>query len=126
VSELVKDPSGFRNPKGLDDVVEEGASMSKDKTGRALERRVADLFRALGTWKVEHDVPMAGHQIDVYVEMAGPARSQPPSRGRPVRWKFVDSVRVSADPPLPRWCPAHLLAAPVSGGDQCGGSSWTA
>ena len=49
--------------------------MSEDKTGRTLERQVADLFRALGAWKVEHDVLMAGHQIDVYVEMAGPDRS---------------------------------------------------
>lgn len=49
--------------------------MSEDKTGKALERQVADLYRALGAWKVEHDVPMAGHQIDVYVETSGPARS---------------------------------------------------
>jgi hypothetical protein len=25
--------------------------MSKDKTGKALERQVADLYRALGAWK---------------------------------------------------------------------------
>jgi len=49
--------------------------MSEDKTGKALERQVADLYRALGAWKVEHDVLMAGHQIDVYVEMAGLDRS---------------------------------------------------
>ena len=49
--------------------------MSDDKTGKTLERQVADLFRALGAWKVEHDVPMAGHQIDVYVEMVGPTRA---------------------------------------------------
>ncbi len=49
--------------------------MSEDKTGQALERQVADLYRAMGAWKVEHDVPMMGHQIDVYVEMAGPERS---------------------------------------------------
>lgn len=46
--------------------------MIGDKTGRALERQVADLYRALEVRKVEHDVLMAGHQIDVYVEMAGP------------------------------------------------------
>ena len=49
--------------------------MGEDKTGRALERQVADLYRALGAWKVEHDVWKAGHQIDVYVEMAGPEGS---------------------------------------------------
>ena len=47
--------------------------MSKDKTGRTLERQVAAIYRALGA-RAKHDVPMAGHQIDVYVEMAGPAR----------------------------------------------------
>jgi len=49
--------------------------MSDDRTGRSFERQVADLYRALGAWKVEHDVRMAGHQIDLYVEMAGPERS---------------------------------------------------
>jgi len=49
--------------------------MSEDKTGKTFERQVADLYRALGAWKVEHDKPMAGHQIDVYVEMVGPVRS---------------------------------------------------
>jgi isocitrate dehydrogenase kinase/phosphatase len=48
--------------------------MSEDKTGKTFERQVADLYRALGAWKVEHDKPMAGHQIDVYVEMVGPDR----------------------------------------------------
>ena len=47
----------------------------EDKPGRALERQVADLYRSLGAWKVEHDVLMLGHQIDVYVEMAGPGGS---------------------------------------------------
>ena len=39
------------------------------KTGRELERRVADAYRAMGARKVEHDVELAGHQIDVYVEL---------------------------------------------------------
>jgi hypothetical protein len=39
------------------------------KTGKALERQVADAYRAIGARKVEHDVELAGHQIDVYVEM---------------------------------------------------------
>lgn len=39
------------------------------KTGKALERRVADAYRAIGARKVEHDLELAGHQIDVYVEM---------------------------------------------------------
>jgi hypothetical protein len=45
-------------------VVEEVA-----KTGKELERRVVEVYRALGAWKVEHDVELAGHQIDVYVEL---------------------------------------------------------
>ena len=49
--------------------------MSEDKTGKTFERQVADLYRALGAWKVEHDKLIAGHQIDVYVEMVGPDRS---------------------------------------------------
>jgi len=48
--------------------------MDTDKTGRGFERQVADCYRALGA-KVERDRLMAGHQIDVYVEMAGPDRS---------------------------------------------------
>jgi HEAT repeat protein len=39
------------------------------KTGKALEKRVADAYRAIGARKVEHDVELAGHQIDVYVGM---------------------------------------------------------
>jgi hypothetical protein len=40
--------------------------------GYALERRVASIFRALGA-KVEHDVPLAGNQIDVVVREEGAA-----------------------------------------------------
>ena len=46
------------------------------KTGKALERRVADAYRAIGARKVEHDVELAGHQIDVYVEMETADRSR--------------------------------------------------
>ncbi len=49
--------------------------MSEDGTGKALERQVAGIYRVLGA-KVEHDVLMAGHQIDVYVEMTGPVGAQ--------------------------------------------------
>jgi hypothetical protein len=35
--------------------------MGEGKSGRPFERQVADLYRALGAWKVEHDVLMAGH-----------------------------------------------------------------
>jgi len=49
--------------------------MGEDKTGRTFERQVADCYRAMGAWKVECDVWLLGHQIDVYVEMAGPDRS---------------------------------------------------
>jgi sugar/nucleoside kinase (ribokinase family) len=41
----------------------------RDKTGKTLELQVADRFRALGAKKVEHDVELAGNQIDVYVEL---------------------------------------------------------
>jgi len=44
--------------------------MSEDKTGRSLERQVAAIYRALGA-RAKHDAPMAGHQIDVYVETSG-------------------------------------------------------
>lgn len=42
------------------------------KTGRELERQVADAYRRMGARKVEHDVEMAGNQIDVYVELETP------------------------------------------------------
>jgi len=45
------------------------------KTGKELERQVADAYRAMGARKVEHDVELAGHQIDVYVEMETADRS---------------------------------------------------
>lgn len=41
----------------------------KAKTGKELERRVADAYRKMGARKVEHDVRLAGNQIDVYVEL---------------------------------------------------------
>lgn len=46
----------------------------KAKAGRQLERFVADAYRQLGAWRVEHDVELAGNQIDVYVELATPGR----------------------------------------------------
>jgi len=39
------------------------------KSGQALEQEVADAYRKMGARKVEHDVELAGNQIDVYVEM---------------------------------------------------------
>jgi hypothetical protein len=42
------------------------------KTGKELERRVAQAYRDAGAWKVEHDRELAGNQIDVYVELATP------------------------------------------------------
>ncbi len=41
-------------------------------TGKELERRVADAYRQMGARKVEHDVELAGNQIDVYVELEMP------------------------------------------------------
>lgn len=49
-------------------------SNAKSKPGRELERRVADAYRAMGARKVEHDVELAGNQIDVYVELETPGR----------------------------------------------------
>jgi hypothetical protein len=43
------------------------------RPGRALERQVADAYRAMGA-RVEHDVELAGNQIDVYVEMGSADR----------------------------------------------------
>ena len=45
------------------------------KTGKELERRVADAYRAMGARRVEHDVELAGRQIDVYVELGTSDRS---------------------------------------------------
>jgi hypothetical protein len=36
------------------------------KTGRELERRVAQAYREMGARKVEHDVELAGNQVDIY------------------------------------------------------------
>ena len=43
------------------------------KTGSELERRVADTYRQMGARRVEHDVELAGNQVDVYVELGTPA-----------------------------------------------------
>jgi formylglycine-generating enzyme required for sulfatase activity len=45
-----------------------------NKTGKELERWVADAYRQMGARKVKHDVEMAGNQIDVYVELETPGR----------------------------------------------------
>lgn len=45
-------------------------------TGRTLERQVADAYRAIGARRVAHDVEIAGHQIDVYVELETADRSR--------------------------------------------------
>jgi tetratricopeptide (TPR) repeat protein len=44
----------------------------KVNTGKQLELRVAGAYRRMGASKVEHDVPLAGNQIDVYVELTTP------------------------------------------------------
>jgi hypothetical protein len=46
----------------------------KAKTGKELERRVADAYREMGACRVEHDVELAGNQIDVYIELETPGR----------------------------------------------------
>ena len=45
------------------------------KAGMELELTVAEAYRQMGAWKVEHDVDMAGNQIDVYAELAMPGNS---------------------------------------------------
>ena len=44
----------------------------KVNTGKELELQVADAYRRMGARKVEHDVELAGNQIDVYVELTTP------------------------------------------------------
>jgi hypothetical protein len=46
----------------------------KLNTGKQLELRVAGAYRRMGASKVEHDVPLAGNQVDVYVELTTPGR----------------------------------------------------
>jgi formylglycine-generating enzyme required for sulfatase activity len=49
-----------------------------NETGKELERWVADACRQIGAREVEHDVPMAGDQVDVYEEpQAEPAEPLP-------------------------------------------------
>jgi len=36
----------------------------KVKTGKKLERRVANAYRQMGAWKVEHNRELGGNQID--------------------------------------------------------------
>lgn len=42
------------------------------KTGKELERRVADAYRQMGARTVKHDVELVGNQVDVYVELEMP------------------------------------------------------
>jgi tetratricopeptide (TPR) repeat protein len=47
--------------------------MTQDsKAGGQLERHVAESYRQMGAWKVEHNVDLAGNQVDVYAELATP------------------------------------------------------
>ncbi len=46
----------------------------KAQDGKQLELSVAEAYRQLGAWKVEHDVDLAGNQIDIYVELQTPGR----------------------------------------------------
>ena len=45
------------------------------KAGLELERTVAGAYRQMGAWKVEHDIELAGNQIDVYAELETSDRS---------------------------------------------------
>jgi tetratricopeptide (TPR) repeat protein len=42
------------------------------RAGGQLERYVAESYRQMGAWKVEHNVDLAGNQLDVYAELATP------------------------------------------------------
>jgi tetratricopeptide (TPR) repeat protein len=46
----------------------------KVKTGKKLERRVAEAYRQMGARKVEHNRELGGNQIDVYVELEATGR----------------------------------------------------
>jgi tetratricopeptide (TPR) repeat protein len=43
-------------------------------TGKQLEIDVAQAYRQMGAWKVEHNVEIGGNQIDVYAELETPGR----------------------------------------------------
>ena len=78
-----------------------------DKTGKRLERRVAQAYRDMGARKVEHDVELAGNQIDVYVEIAGPdgslhriaaeAKDRSKAVGKPIVNAFAAIVKLLCD-----------------------------
>jgi len=74
------------------------------KTGKKLERRVVDAYRAMGAWrKVEHDVDLAGNQIDVYVELETPGHLlhriavEAKDRTRPVGVKIINDFAQIVD-----------------------------
>lgn len=48
------------------------STMAQVNNGKELEMRVAQAYRQLGARKVEHNVELAGNQIDVYVELETP------------------------------------------------------
>ena len=54
----------------------EAIAMTKKvaKTGKELERRVAQAYRRIGASEVQHNVELAGNQIDIYVELETPGR----------------------------------------------------
>ena len=45
---------------------------SQSNTGKELEQQVAYAYRAMGARRVQHDVELAGNQIDVYIELEAP------------------------------------------------------
>ena len=73
------------------------------KTGRELERLVAQAYRDLGARTVVHDVDLAGHQIDVYVELETADRSlhriavEAKDYTRPVGIKIVSDYSTVVD-----------------------------
>ncbi len=67
------------------------------RPGRKFERRVAQAFRDMGAWKVEHDVEMAGNQIDVYVELAAARRLLHRIAVEAKDWRKPVGVRVVND-----------------------------
>ena len=69
----------------------------KKKTGRSLERQVANAYRAMGARKVEHDVELAGNQIDVYVELETPGRLLHRIAVEVKDWKRLVGIKVVND-----------------------------
>jgi len=73
------------------------AKKTGKETGKELELRVAQAYRDMGTWKVEHDVSLAGNQIDVYVELVAACRLLHHVAVEAKDWRKTVGIRVVND-----------------------------